>query len=60
MELAAVVRAFERFPLQPFNLVTDSVYVAGVTVRAEHALLREVSNPKLHSLLSRLVFLPSH
>ncbi|RMC16667.1 hypothetical protein DUI87_06606 [Hirundo rustica rustica] len=27
-ELAAVIRAFERFP-EPFNLVTDSAYVAG-------------------------------
>ncbi|RMC20669.1 hypothetical protein DUI87_01521 [Hirundo rustica rustica] len=33
-ELAAVVRAFERFP-EPFNLITDSTYVAGVVSRAE-------------------------
>ncbi|XP_066194281.1 uncharacterized protein [Sylvia atricapilla] len=29
-ELAAVVRAFEKFKDQPLNLVTDSAYVAGV------------------------------
>ncbi|KAF4787805.1 hypothetical protein TURU_167209 [Turdus rufiventris] len=32
-ELAAVVRAFEKFkdePFEPFNLVTDSAYVAGL------------------------------
>ncbi|KFO52527.1 hypothetical protein N302_05417, partial [Corvus brachyrhynchos] len=58
-ELAAVVRAFERFQ-EPFNLVMDSAYVAGVTARAEHALLKEVANPKLYQLLSKLVYLLSH
>ncbi|NXY26864.1 POK18 protein, partial [Atrichornis clamosus] len=57
-ELAAVVRAFKKFP-KPFNLITDSAYVAGITVRAEHALLKEVSNPKLFDLLSKLVYLVS-
>ncbi|KFO60353.1 hypothetical protein N302_15399, partial [Corvus brachyrhynchos] len=54
-ELAAMVRAFERFQ-EPFNLVTDSTYVAGVTTRAEHALLKEV----LYQLVSELVYLLSH
>uniref|UniRef100_A0A8U7N725 ribonuclease H n=1 Tax=Corvus moneduloides TaxID=1196302 RepID=A0A8U7N725_CORMO len=58
-ELAAVVRAFERFK-EPFNLVTDSAYVAGVTVRAEHALLKEISNKKIYDLLSKLIYLVSH
>ncbi|NWV08069.1 PO113 protein, partial [Ptilonorhynchus violaceus] len=58
-ELAAVVRAFERFK-EPFNLITDSAYVAGVTARAEYAMLKEVSNPKIYSLLSKLVHLISH
>ncbi|NXM42130.1 POK18 protein, partial [Gymnorhina tibicen] len=58
-ELAAVVRAFERFP-EPLNIVTDSAYVAGVVSRAENALLKEVSNPKLYKLLSTLVYLLSH
>lgn len=59
-ELAAVIRAFEKFKDQPFNLVTDSAYVAGVAMRAEHAFLKEVSNKNLYSLLSQLVFLVSH
>lgn len=58
-ELGAIVRAFEMFQ-EPFNLVTDSAYMAGVTARAEHALLKEVANPKLHDLLSKLVHLLSH
>uniref|UniRef100_A0A8C3EM58 Uncharacterized protein n=1 Tax=Corvus moneduloides TaxID=1196302 RepID=A0A8C3EM58_CORMO len=58
-ELAAVLRAFERFK-EPFNLVTDSAYVAGVTVRAEHALLKEISNKKIYDLLSKLIYLVSH
>lgn len=33
-ELATVIRAFERFS-KPFNLVTDSAYVAGGVPRAE-------------------------
>lgn len=40
-ELAAVVRAFERFE-EPINLVTDSAYVAGVIARAEHSVERSV------------------
>ncbi|KFO61138.1 hypothetical protein N302_12092, partial [Corvus brachyrhynchos] len=58
-ELAAMVRAFERFQ-EPFNLVTDLAYVARATARVEHALLKEVSNPKLYQLLSKLVYLLSH
>ncbi|RMB97559.1 hypothetical protein DUI87_25923 [Hirundo rustica rustica] len=58
-ELAAVVRAFEKFP-EPFNLVTDSACVAGVVSRAEQAVLSEVSNSALFNLLSKLVNLISH
>ncbi|RMB92643.1 hypothetical protein DUI87_30952 [Hirundo rustica rustica] len=58
-ELAAVVRAFEKFP-EPFNLITDSAYVAGVVSRAEQAVLSEVSNAALFNLLSKLVNLISH
>ncbi|RMC21059.1 hypothetical protein DUI87_01916 [Hirundo rustica rustica] len=50
-ELAAVVRAFEKFP-EPFNLITDSAYGAGVVSRAEQAVLSEVSNSALFNLLS--------
>lgn len=58
-ELDAVVRAFERFS-EPFNLVTDSAYVAGVVSRAEGAILQDVSNVRLFELLSKLVNLVSH
>ncbi|NXE01743.1 POK11 protein, partial [Chaetorhynchus papuensis] len=58
-ELSAVVRAFERFP-EPFNLVTDSAYVAGVVMRAEGVLLKEVSNERIYNSLSKLVKLISH
>ncbi|XP_064267307.1 uncharacterized protein LOC135295140 [Passer domesticus] len=58
-ELDAVVRAFEKFA-EPFNLVTDSAYVAGVVSRAEGAILQEVSNNALFLLLSKLIRLVSH
>ncbi|NXH14007.1 POK8 protein, partial [Bucco capensis] len=58
-ELAAAVRAFERFS-EPFNLVTDSAYVAGVVSRAENAVLREISNQTLFGLLSKLIYAISH
>lgn len=59
MELAAVIRAIERFK-EPLNFIMDSAYVAGVADRAEHALLKEVANPDLYALLSKLVHLFSH
>lgn len=59
-EFTAVVRTFERFKDEPFNLVTDSAYVAGIAMRAEHALLKEVSNPILYQLMSKLIYLISH
>ncbi|NXA86878.1 POK11 protein, partial [Melanocharis versteri] len=58
-ELAAVVRTFKQFS-GPINLVTDSAYVAGVVMRAEGALLKEVTNEKIFSLLSQLIDLLSH
>ncbi|NXI05936.1 POK18 protein, partial [Pachycephala philippinensis] len=58
-ELAAVVRAFDRFR-EPFNLVTDSAYVAGVVSRAENAWVSEHGNSKIRALLVKLVELISH
>lgn len=58
-ELAAVVRAFERFQ-EPFNLISDLAYVAGVVLRAEHAMLKEVRNPLIFQLLSKLISLISY
>ncbi|NWI55539.1 POK18 protein, partial [Calyptomena viridis] len=55
-ELHAVVRAFERFK-GPFNLVTDSAYVAGIVQRAENAVLGDTPNPKVYELISKLVYL---
>lgn len=39
VDLAAVVHMFSKF-MFPFNLVTDSFYVAGVVERAEGTLLK--------------------
>ncbi|RMC03522.1 hypothetical protein DUI87_20721 [Hirundo rustica rustica] len=58
-ELAAVVRTFEKFP-EPFSLVTDLAYVAGVVSRADQAVLSEVSNSAFFNLLSKLGNLFSH
>ncbi|NWV24582.1 POK19 protein, partial [Origma solitaria] len=58
-ELAAVVRAFERFS-EPFNLVTDSVYVAGIVSRVEGAWLAGSTNEDIQKLLSKLYELVSH
>lgn len=54
-----MVRAFEWFS-EPFNLITDSAYVAGIVSRAERALLKDIVNPKIHNLLSKLIQLISH
>ena len=53
-ELAAIIRAFDKFKDEPFNLVTDSAYVADIAMRAEHAFIKEVSNPQLCQLISEL------
>ncbi|NXR34090.1 POK10 protein, partial [Zosterops hypoxanthus] len=58
-ELAVVVRAFEMFS-EPFILIADSAYVAGVVSRAENLVLREISNPNLFNFLSKLIYLISH
>ena len=58
-ELEALVRALERFS-EPFKLVSDPAYVAGVVSRAKNAVLKEVFNPNLFKLLSRLLYLVSH
>ncbi|NXL24943.1 POK11 protein, partial [Setophaga kirtlandii] len=46
VEFDAVVRAFQLFP-KPFNLVTDSAYVANIVKRLEESVLKDVSNHKL-------------
>ncbi|NWI72511.1 POK11 protein, partial [Dryoscopus gambensis] len=58
-ELAAVVRALEKFS-EPINLVTDSVYVAGIVSRVEQAVLTDSENERLFRLLSKFIYLVSH
>ncbi|KFP74570.1 hypothetical protein N311_03184, partial [Apaloderma vittatum] len=52
-ELVAAVWALQRFS-GPLNLVTDSLYVAGVTQRIEGALIKEVQNRRLYKLFLQL------
>ncbi|NWT76888.1 POK8 protein, partial [Prunella himalayana] len=54
VELRAAVMAFERFSQEPFNLVTDSAYVADIAQRLGYSVLKEVSNPVLFLLLKAL------
>uniref|UniRef100_A0A8C9N3Y6 RNA-directed DNA polymerase n=1 Tax=Serinus canaria TaxID=9135 RepID=A0A8C9N3Y6_SERCA len=54
VELRAAVMAFEKFSQEPFNLVTDSAYVADIAQRLGHSVLKEVSNPALFHLLKTL------
>ncbi|NWS49310.1 POK7 protein, partial [Probosciger aterrimus] len=49
MELVAVVWAMLHI-VEPLNIVTDSLYVAGVCERIEDASIREVQNARLHEL----------
>ncbi|NXT86225.1 PO113 protein, partial [Zapornia atra] len=50
LELLAVVWACTTFK-RPLNVVTDSLYVAGVTQRIEDAAIKDVSNQRLYELL---------
>ncbi|RMC20615.1 hypothetical protein DUI87_01467 [Hirundo rustica rustica] len=54
VELGAAVMAFERFSQEPFNLVTDSAYVANMAQRLGHSFLKEVRNAALFHLLKTL------
>ncbi|KFO62893.1 hypothetical protein N302_11657, partial [Corvus brachyrhynchos] len=53
VELAAVVRAFQLFQ-EPFNLITDSAYVANIVKRIEGSVLKDVSNNALYRYLKCL------
>ncbi|RMC21633.1 hypothetical protein DUI87_02500 [Hirundo rustica rustica] len=46
--------AFEKFSQEPFNLITDSAYVADIAQRLGCSVLKEVSNPALFNLLKAL------
>ncbi|KGL85113.1 hypothetical protein N309_13388, partial [Tinamus guttatus] len=54
LELAAVVWAVLRWQNERLNLVTDSLYVAGIVTRIEGARVWDVKNPRLNELLRRL------
>ncbi|RMC21814.1 hypothetical protein DUI87_02683 [Hirundo rustica rustica] len=54
VELRAAVMAFEKFSQEPFNLITDSAYVADIAQRLSCSVLKEVSNPALFDLLKAL------
>ncbi|RMC20161.1 hypothetical protein DUI87_01007 [Hirundo rustica rustica] len=54
VELRAAVMAFEKFSQEPFNLITDSAYVADIAQRLSCSVLKEVSNPALFDLLKDL------
>jgi len=47
LELTAVIWALTDWLSEPLNVVTDSLYVAGVVPRVADALLRETVNPRL-------------
>ncbi|NXQ84877.1 PO113 protein, partial [Nyctibius grandis] len=51
LELAAVVWAILRWHNERINVVTDSLYVAGVLQRIEDARLKDIANPRLYELL---------
>ncbi|NWU71822.1 POK6 protein, partial [Pterocles burchelli] len=48
--------AFQKWKV-PLNILTDSVYVAGIVERAEVSLLRDIPHPVLFALLQELVSL---
>ncbi|RMC22196.1 hypothetical protein DUI87_03070 [Hirundo rustica rustica] len=54
VELRAAVMAFQKFSQEPFNLVTDSAYVADMAQRLGHSVLKEVSNAALFHLLKTM------
>ncbi|RMC03572.1 hypothetical protein DUI87_19747 [Hirundo rustica rustica] len=53
LELFAVVWAISHFR-EPINVVTDSLYVAGVVAQIEDAFIKEVRNQRLYQLLMQL------
>ncbi|KAM9165602.1 endogenous retrovirus group K member 11 Pol protein [Pangshura tecta] len=54
LELRAIVRAFEKWPDTPLNIVSDSLYAVGLLRRLERSFLGHVPNPVLWSALLHL------
>ncbi|KFU85004.1 hypothetical protein M959_08555, partial [Chaetura pelagica] len=57
LELRAVIWALQHWNTQPINIVSDSLYVVGIVSRIERAMLHEVSNKQIASLLQTLLTL---
>ncbi|NXD74208.1 POK8 protein, partial [Eolophus roseicapillus] len=51
LELKAVVWVFQKWYNQPINVVSDSLYVVGVTQCLERAMVKQIKNKLLHALL---------
>jgi len=51
VELSVALHAFELFSTEPLNVVADSAYVVGIVQRIEDAMIKEVNNKQLFSLL---------
>ena len=54
LELTAVVWALNNWLDYSLNVVTDSLYVAGIVLRLEDSLIRETTNPRLGRLFIQL------
>ncbi|NXT39529.1 PO113 protein, partial [Pelecanoides urinatrix] len=54
LELTAVIWALEHWLDLPLNMVTDSLYVAGLVPRIQDALIKETSNSRLGKLFIQL------
>jgi len=54
LELKAVVWAFHHWQNEPLNVVSDSLYVVGVTGHLERVMVRQIKNNTLYVLLLQL------
>ncbi|NXK01435.1 POK6 protein, partial [Corythaixoides concolor] len=54
LELAAVCWAMSNWMTEGLNIVTDSLYVAGVATRVEDAVIKETANRRLYQLFLQL------
>lgn len=54
VELAATVVGFQLFENEPFNLISDSLYVVGILNHVKHFFPKQVDKKNLFTLLSTL------
>lgn len=54
VELRAIATALQRFPDTLLNIVIDSAYVVDIAQRLDLALLKEIENAQLFSILKGL------